>query len=230
MAKQKTITNRPRIVGRIAVACVLGVVLGGCGFSWFSDRKENPVIEDYVGGTLTGQERVGTLATTASHRTVLVKLNTEGGVGRSGEFCPEPPPDVARSISDSFAAALEAAVETPAEQAEGQGSLTVATTFSSAVAPLLRRSQGLQFYRDGMYYNCVAFLNRAIDEQEFRAHANKLREDAFELIKLDAERPDPTFFITVGPEDEDAARKIVERLKEVLEEMGIEAPEDGDGG
>ncbi|RDD60236.1 hypothetical protein DRB17_19175 [Ferruginivarius sediminum] len=81
-----------------------------------------------------------------------------------------------------------------------------------------------------MYYNCVAFLNRAIDEEDFRAHANKLREDAFELIKLDAERPDPTFFITVGPEDEDAAQKIVERLKEVLEEMGIEGPEDGGGG
>jgi hypothetical protein len=194
--------------------------LSGCGWSFVADRKSNPVIKDYIGGTTREDEAVGVLGTTASHRTVIVRLNTENGVGQRGEFCPEPPPDVSQAIADSFAAALQAEVDTPASQTSGSGSLAVASTFSSSVAPLIRRSQGLQFYRDGMYYLCVAYINHVISQAEYNAQSGLLQKDARELIELDAKNPAPFINITVQSADPGkSAEDILKKLEDILSKV-----------
>ena len=52
--------------------CLLCVSLAACGLSWIAEPKTNPVIEDRVGHPLFGQP-MGTLATTAERRIVLVQ-------------------------------------------------------------------------------------------------------------------------------------------------------------
>ncbi len=54
----------------------IAALLSGCGLSWLVDPATNPVIQDNIG-------EVGTLATTAERRIVLVSI---GGVSK-GKFC-----------------------------------------------------------------------------------------------------------------------------------------------
>jgi hypothetical protein len=83
------------------------VVLSGCAL--VGSRKENPVIEDRVG--LWGNEPLGTLATTAERRIVLVRLND--GANSIGRVCAEPPPDAAENIAAQLTTAIEAAFKQP---------------------------------------------------------------------------------------------------------------------
>jgi hypothetical protein len=109
----------------------------GCGSSWLSDRETNPVIEEYQASGLLGTERLaGILATTASRRTVLVKLS-EGGLARTGFVCAEPPPDVSEAFARSFAAALSAQGIPAGGAAQVSGDASLASTIATAVGPLL---------------------------------------------------------------------------------------------
>ncbi|MCB9958485.1 MAG: hypothetical protein H6843_07790 [Rhodospirillaceae bacterium] len=166
---------------QVVLLCT-ALALSGCGYSMFTSRETNPIVEDYLGGFISGQERVGFMGTTATHRLVTVRLNTgPTGVGRTGMLCPEPPPDVAQAVASSFAAALSGSVTQPEGlTAEAQGA--IARSFATAVMPLLQRSQGLELYRDGMYYLCIAHMNEIIDEEEFEAMANDLLGRVVPLI------------------------------------------------
>ena len=53
----------------IGVLLLTSLIIG-CGHSFFADPKTNPVIEDKI--KKGGQEILGTLATTAERRTVIV--------------------------------------------------------------------------------------------------------------------------------------------------------------
>jgi hypothetical protein len=193
----------------------------GCGWSFVADRKSNPIIKDYVGGTTREDEAIGVLGTTATHRAVIVRLNTQNGVGARGEFCPEPPPDVAQAIAESFAAALQAEVNAPTGQPGGSGAAGLASTFSSQISQLLRRSQGLQLYRDGMYYLCVAYINRIISAADYKANSDMLLRTAMELIKIEAANPAPYIPITVSASDpKEAATEILKKLQEALPKSG----------
>ncbi|MCA8909727.1 MAG: hypothetical protein KDA64_17825 [Rhodospirillaceae bacterium] len=171
-----------------AILCA-ALALAGCGTTFFAGRQGNPIIEDYVGGAISGGERLGFLGTTASHRLVTVRLNTDGGIGETGTFCPEPPPDVGQSIADSFAAALAGGVTTPAGGFAANADAAVASSFVSAVSPLLQRSQGLQFFRDGMYYLCVARMNEFITADQFQRQSAELRAAAHDLVLHELDRP-----------------------------------------
>ena len=217
-----------KVLGPVILS--MAVFVSGCGNSFFTSRRDNPVIEDYVGGIISGEERVGFMATTASHRLVTVRLTTgQGGVGRTGMLCPEPPPDVARAVSDSFAAAVEAAVDTPEGSANVEANSAIVSTFASAITPLLRRSQGLQFYRDGMYYLCVAYINEAIQRPQYEAQADAIRQMALTLMEREAANPPPFIPITVSASNpEEAAAQIITRLRELLQTPDTEP--DGDDG
>ncbi|MDP1990181.1 MAG: hypothetical protein Q8K00_04090 [Syntrophales bacterium] len=152
------------------------VSLSACGLSWIAEPKTNPVIEDRVG--IHGQQPVGTLATTAERRIVLVKIAKKDP--KFGYFCAEPPPDAAENIANSLALAVEAIAKTPEVEASGRVELT--KQLVTNVQSLFHRSQGLQLYRDGMYNLCQNYLNDLICKDEFNKSADKLLEMSNKLI------------------------------------------------
>lgn len=156
--------------------CLLCVSLSACGLSWIAEPKTNPVIEDRVG--LPGRQPIGTLATTAERRIVLVRIAENDP--KFGQFCAEPPPDAAENIANKLALAVEATVKTP--EAEGSGRLEFAKQLVTSIQSLFHRSQGLQFYRDGMYGLCQSYLNGVLSQPDFVTRADKLLEKSSELI------------------------------------------------
>jgi hypothetical protein len=158
------------------MALLLGVMVAmmeGCAL--LSSPAWVPVVEpaSLGSGRFIGEDkRVGTLATVAQRRLALVKFG-------DGKFCAEPPPDVADSVSATLSAALSG----------GNGKINAAGEmvhdFATAAKQLLYRSQGLQLYRDGMFSLCVAYLNKAISEEEFKHSHKELLTIAGDLIKTE---------------------------------------------
>ncbi|MBI3001123.1 MAG: hypothetical protein HYY46_22115 [Deltaproteobacteria bacterium] len=171
----------------LGYAGLLGVAVVGlaaCGLSIFAEPKTNPVIEDRVGRI--GSQPVGTLATTAERRIVLVRIDPEDKK-TFGRFCSEPPPDAAENIANSLTFAVQAAVKTP--EAEGSGRLELAKQLATTVQSLFHRSQGLQLYRDGLYNLCMAWVNGVVnDGQEFTKRADALLNVAQTLIAHELEK------------------------------------------
>ena len=79
-------------------------------------------------------------------------------MGRQGRpDLPEPPPDVAQAVAEQLGAALST---------QGAG-VAFDRSLATSVAPLIRRSQGLQYHRDQIFYLCVAYMNDLIDKNNF---------------------------------------------------------------
>ena len=71
-----------------------------------------------------------------------------------------------------------------------------------------------------MYYLCVAYLNRVITPEQFATFSDALREDAKELIALDAGNTQPTINVTVtGENPGKAVGEIIDKLNEALEKL-----------
>ena len=160
----------------------------GCGHSFFTDPKTNPIIEDKVG--IAGREVLGTLATTAERRTVIVKLTEKNKASDIGKFCAEPSPDVAENIISQVRFLLEAQANLapPAGEAGGGGKFgaDLNKLIQTAVQMLVNRSQGLQLYRDGMYNYCQAYLNGAFkDDNEYQAKLDELLRVAYQLMYVE---------------------------------------------
>jgi len=155
-----------------------GLTLSGCGTSYFIEPKSNPVIEDKIGGL------IGTLATTAERRIVLVPYDGEN----KGKFCAEPSPDTAEALASTFSAALDASASV---QGKGQASLKaeLAKSLLTSVAALTKRSQGLQFFRDGMFALCQSRMNNFIDNKGYLEQLILLRTVSQTMIMKELEHP-----------------------------------------
>ena len=152
--------------------------LSGCGTSAFTEPATNPVIEDRLGSAIYGQgEILGTLATTADRRIVVTPLIDN----QEGKFCAEPSPDTAQSLAASFGANLDLSA-TAANSAETKVKGEFARSLLTSVGALTRRSQGLQFFRDGMFSLCQFRMNGYIDNQTFVTEVIALRSQAQSLI------------------------------------------------
>lgn len=137
--------------------------------SIFTPPKEKPVIEDSVG------TRIGTLATTAERRVVLVDLE-------HGKYCSEAPPDVAESINSSIRAAVEAGMTNPsANDIKVKGE--VARQLATSVNTLFSRTQGVQLFRDGSFALCQARMNGYMKDEAFVTRYDNLLNQVIELIK-----------------------------------------------
>ena len=149
-------------------------LLSACGTSLFADLKTNPVIEDRI------SDAAGTLATTAERRLVLLPLDP----ANRGKFCAEPSPDAAESIASTFRAALEAEASAKSEGVDAAGKLKAefARNLLTSVAAHTRRTQGLQFYRDGVFAYCQARMNGFMNHDEYRVAMQFLRQEAVKLI------------------------------------------------
>src|SRR5262245_24395170 len=59
----------------------------------------------------------------------------------------------------------------------------LAKSFASNFQAFVKRSQGLQIYRDAMYNLCQSYLNHAIDKGEAKTISGEIFKTAVELIK-----------------------------------------------
>ncbi len=137
--------------------------LSGCGVSWLVEPKTNPIIEDSVGGPNRGGP-VATLATTPERRLLLV--DNRKNKDSFGNFCAEPPADVAESVSASFQAALAGNLAQPSGQTV-EASAELAKALATATQALAQRSQGVMIFRDGSYYLCSMYMNDIIEKADY---------------------------------------------------------------
>jgi hypothetical protein len=147
---------------RVFIAILLVILLPGCA-TYFSARP--PIIEDKVG--LYGNQMIGTLATAPDYRVVYVKLNEKV------KLCAEAPADAGAQFAQAFAGSLSAKTELSVEARAG---------LSVAMKQLFKRSQGIQFYRDGSFALCNLYLNGGVTEAQYLKELQDLRKDAKELI------------------------------------------------
>lgn len=154
---------------RILFASVLLALLSGCA-SYFTPRP--PLLEDRVG--LFGKETVATLATAPDYRVVYVRLD------ENARLCAEAPADAASQFASTLAAALSTPLGGSKElSAEAKAGMAV------AMKQLFKRSQGVQFYRDGAFTLCNLYLNGAIAGPAYVTELQELRKTAAELIKME---------------------------------------------
>jgi len=173
------------MIGRIAFTVLLPVALAGCGLGIFSDRATNPAIEDDITGrrgrpqgimeAITGRSKtVGILHLNAGRRLVISPADPDPVTSRHF-VCAEPPPDALEAVSNSLRVAASATGEAPA-RAEFERAFAVSS------GALLYRSQGLQMLRDGMSHLCMMRMNGAINDRQYLAELQALRNLAAPII------------------------------------------------
>lgn len=154
----------------IFFALVLGSTLvTGC--SSLTPPKEKPVLENKVG------DRIGTVATTAERRVILIDLDKD-------HFCAEPSPDVAEAINSTIKAAAEASAKSTSGH-DAKVSAEIGKSLATSINNVFTRTQGVQLFRDGSYALCQARMNGDIKDQAFIDRFDKLQKDAVDLIKLE---------------------------------------------
>lgn len=150
----------------------------GCGFSWFTDQMQQPIIEDKV-GEIGPNELFRTLSTTSSRRVVIFNQ-------QSKRLCAEPPPDVADNLTSAFVTALQGSDGTVEAKVE------ISKAFASTAKQLFQRSQGVQLYRDGMYSLCQAYLNEVINEADLLKRMDDLLCKSVDVIKTEINKGIPS--------------------------------------
>jgi hypothetical protein len=133
-----------------------------------------PVIQDRISKEIWpwSDAKIGTFAISPDYSMSYIRLNKET------KFCAQAPADSASQISTAISALAK--VEIP-EGATVTPEVQVAT--ANAIKQLFRRSQGIQLYRDGQFGLCNAYLNGAIDENQYYSEIIELRKIAAELAK-----------------------------------------------
>ncbi|MBL8422720.1 MAG: hypothetical protein JNK06_04340 [Candidatus Accumulibacter phosphatis] len=136
---------------RILTAGAVVATLSGC--SYLTPPMERPVIEDHSG-------HLGTFTTVAERRMVITKKDYRDDAFTS-KFCAEPSPDATQSIASTLRAALTASAKGLA--ADPAVSAEFGRTLETTAKSLFQRSQGVQFFRDGLFNLCQAYLNGALN-------------------------------------------------------------------
>jgi len=167
------------MLGKIFITLLFLVSFSGCGTTIFGDPSTNPVIEDKVGRWM--QETVGTLAVKADRRIIVVRLD------KDARFCAEPPPDVAENLTKDLAVAMEAQAKVPQSGIEGGGKFNLNDKLVTEIQELVKRTQGVDIYRTGMYALCQHFLNEGLTAPQLKDSSDQLLVTAKELILKELE-------------------------------------------
>ena len=135
----------------VALAALL---LGGCALQ---GGRTDPVIPARI------DDRVSALATGADRRLVLASETKLKADGEGGNLlvCAEPSPDAIEALSSSVEASVAAQL-TGSETANVDAASRLATN----VAMALRRTQGLQLFRDGVFALCQGAMNGMRDADD----------------------------------------------------------------
>lgn len=145
---------------------VAPMLLGAC--SAFTPPMEKPIIEDEMG------KRIGTLATTAERRTVLVDF-------LSGDYCAEASPDAIQAISSS----MRVAASNTANKADGSQRGTeaeFARALATSIAVAGPRTQGVLLFRDASFVMCQERVKNKVDPAVFWQRFDTLLETAAKLV------------------------------------------------
>ena len=181
----------------ICFCMVLTVANSGCGVSLFVKPEEQAVVDEHVfsnksflPGWILAREGVHALSTKLERRLVLFDRRKKNGCKNEWELkvCAEPPAEAIQAL-DSVSK-LE--VELKKQLAENKSSTLSGTGdfgLTTAVQAAFRRTQGLQFYRDGAYQWCQAYLNGFIKKDKFLERLKRLEEKAALLITKEIEQP-----------------------------------------
>lgn len=129
--------------------CLVAFFVTGCASTIESFYNRQVVQDQLSAETANGGKEIGTLAVTAQRRLIVANLNT-------GNFCSEPPPEAADSISTAIAAALKANIS---EDKDVNAEL--ASNFARHVNNLYKRAHTVQLFRDATYHLCVNAVNSA---------------------------------------------------------------------
>lgn len=156
----------------LRIGCIISLLtLSGCGLNMFAGSK-SPVIIDHVG------ERVGTVAATTDRRVVLVRLQ-ENSASEAGRFCTQPPLDADQNVTSALAAMRDLSTD----KIDTQLKAALARSFAQILPAFVRRTQGLQLYREAMYNLCQNFLNHAIKEDALQTQSMKILDVSVKLIE-----------------------------------------------
>ena len=142
----------------------LALLLPGCGWDLIADRASNPLLEVNIGGSWFTPRHYVQTVTDAGRRIVIVRLarTLASGERISEHVCAEPSPDVMQAYANVVSASAK-----PGASANA-ANLEFARAFTTAAAPLLYRSQGLQYFRDSMFNLCIMHGNNVLDDQTYR--------------------------------------------------------------
>ena len=122
------------------------------------------------------------------------------------------------------------------QKISGELATQYARAVATEIAPLLYRSQGLQFYRDAMYKLCIDRMNGWIDNPDYLAEKKALRNLADTQIQLEIKEvmkeTAKAFYSNVknakGTIDIDALAKIIAALQDKQQASSEEKPKEGD--
>lgn len=182
-----------RLAIRLGAVVATAISLSGCGWGLFTSREFDPVIEDYLQIGATKTSGLGSLSTTASRCTVIMRMK-DTPTRTQGIVCAELAPDVGEAFVRTYA--IELAQRGGHDTASSgdnaaKGRLSNSAGLSSAggttIAPLLYRSQGLQFFRDGMYALCQDLMNGVVDKAQYSARRRELVNTAKEIMLAEIE-------------------------------------------
>ena len=113
-------------------------------------------------GPNTGDGVGEAIAVTAERRIVIVMVKPKDG--ERGRYCAEPPPGVSAELLEQLKA-----MQTPTEIAQR----------------LVRRTQGVQWFRDGLHSLCQLYINDALKEADVKRAFEELVRTSSELIKIE---------------------------------------------
>ena len=161
-------------------ALPLTVSLTSCGYTELTRRETNPVIGDPIRGQFWHNPRFAAVSTTAGRRTIFVRYASDN----LPEFvCAEPPPDALDAFASAAATAVRASGRSSPVPADVQAQFSRA--FATGTAPMLYRSQGLQFYRDSLSSYCTMAMKGHVNNDQYFRLVGELRKQAVELIKAE---------------------------------------------
>jgi len=133
---------------------------------------------------------VGTLSTSASRRVVIVNSSFKSKEPfLESAFCAEPSPDITEDVIASLTSKsdLSGGAETTGEIAklQAQAKVELARNFQSVGQILFKRTQGAQFWRDGLFNLCQSYVNGSIGKEQFEKKYDQLLQNSVELIRLE---------------------------------------------
>ena len=160
----------------IKIFIVTCSIMALIGCSVITPPLEKPVIEQKAHNWF-GAEKTSVFSSTASRRQVLVKFP-------GNKICAEAPPDVAETILSGLELLINK--RTKDNSAESyDADLELNKTLLTIADRLFERTQGAQFFRDGAFHLCLANINGAIKDNEFRKLYEDLFREAAELIEIE---------------------------------------------
>ena len=169
----KVIGSRPLVM----LLPLLAIAVSGCSSL---TGAPPPVIKKELA------KDVVTLSAKAERRFIVASTSDDKNL----RVCAEPSPDVAEAISAAVRAGIEASGSS-GSVTDAKAKAEIAQSVATSVAALTKRSQGLQYLRDGTYAICQGAMSGAVkgNRNAILKFYKKLLENSKQLIMAEINTP-----------------------------------------